>query len=80
MSGPLLYPTTAWAPNEAVQLVLEDVGTEAVMRIFDSLDADFRLSVPYIARVVRIDGLTAAPPPDVTTVVTGTTASAGNPP
>src|SRR4051794_13520220 len=75
ISGPLLYPTTAWAPNESVQLVLEDVGTEAVMRIFDSLDADFRLSVPYIARVVRIDGLRATPPPDVTAVVTGTTAS-----
>jgi hypothetical protein len=75
LSGPLLYPTTAWAPNESVQLVLEDVGTEAVMRIFDSLQTDYRLSVPYIARVVRIDGRTAMPPSEVTTVITGTTAS-----
>ena len=28
------------------------------MRTFDSLDASYRLSVPYVARIVRIDGPT----------------------
>jgi len=26
------------------------------MRTFDSLEADYRVSVPYIARVIRLDG------------------------
>jgi hypothetical protein len=76
VSGPLLYPTTSWAASEGVQFVLEDVGTEAVMRIFDSLEAEFRISVPYIVRVVRVDGTTVNAPPTVTSVVTGRTASA----
>jgi hypothetical protein len=52
------------------------------MRTFDSLQCDFRLSVPYIARIDMIsgsivpDGATGAepvtvPPPDATRVVTG---------
>lgn len=71
VSGPLLYPAADWATNEAVQLVLEEITTEALMRIFDSLPVDYKLSVAYIARVVRIDGRQAAPTPPATTVVTG---------
>jgi hypothetical protein len=55
LSGPLLDPTGGWAPVESIQLVLEEISTEAVMRTFDSLPTDYRLSVPYIARVLRID-------------------------
>jgi uncharacterized protein DUF4255 len=75
LSGPVLYPTTQWSQGEAVQLVLEDVSTEAIMRIFDSLQSDFRLSVPYIARIVRLDGAIVAPDPTVTAVVTGSVAA-----
>jgi Pvc16 N-terminal domain len=71
LSGPLLYPTGEWATGEAIQLVLEEVGTEAVMRTFDSLTAEFRLSIPYVARIVRVDGSTPAPSPPVTEAVTG---------
>jgi hypothetical protein len=46
------------------------------MRTFDSLPHDYKLSIPYVARVVRLDGLRAVPPPDVRTAVTGVTASA----
>ncbi len=74
LSGPILYPSADWAPNEAVQLVAEDVGTDSILRTFDSLQADFRLSVAYLARVVRLDGSAARPSPPVTTVVTGSTA------
>jgi hypothetical protein len=55
LAGPLLTPGGDWAPNESVQVVLEDVPTEWVMRTFDSLPVDFKLSVPYCARVVRVD-------------------------
>ncbi len=75
LSGPLLHPLTEWAPNETIQLMTEDLTTEAVMRTFDSLPTDYRLSVPYVARLVRIDGLTATPDPPVTTAVTGTVPS-----
>jgi hypothetical protein len=71
LSGPLLDPIADWAPNESVQLVLEDISTEAVMRTFDSLPTDYRLSVPYIARIVRIDSRVATPDGIVTTLIVG---------
>jgi hypothetical protein len=71
ISGPLLAPTADWAPNESVQVTIDDVGTETLLRIFDSIEGDFRLSVPYVARVIRIDGARARPSPPATTVVTG---------
>ncbi|SEP64232.1 Protein of unknown function [Solimonas aquatica] len=63
LSGPLLYaqatPHLADEPQaattEAVQVLLEEISTEALMRTFDSLPTDYRLTVPYVARVVRID-------------------------
>ena len=76
LAGPLLTPGGDWAPNEAVQLVLEEVPTEWVMRTFDSLPVDFKLSVPYCARVVRIDTRRAFGPGDVTSATTGLTPSA----
>jgi hypothetical protein len=57
-----------------VQLVLEEISTEAIMRTFDSLPTDYRLSIPYIARMVRIDSLTAVAQTPVTTVVSGSLA------
>jgi hypothetical protein len=74
LSGPTLYapslpqPDYATEPQsattDAVQVLLEEISTEALMRTFDSLPSDYRLSIPYIARVVRIDTLeTAIAPP-----------------
>jgi hypothetical protein len=54
-----------------VQLVLEEITTEAVMRTFDSLPHDYKLSIPYVARVVRLDALEAFPLPDVHEAVVG---------
>jgi hypothetical protein len=64
LSGPMLYapslpPAYADEPGVAatdtVQLIMEEISTEALMRTFDSLPGDYHLSVPYVARVVRID-------------------------
>jgi hypothetical protein len=71
LSGPLLYPAASWAPNEAVQVVLEEVSTESIMRIFDKLSTDYRPSVSYVARMTRVDGRVAAPLSDVTTAIAG---------
>lgn len=76
LSGPTLYspslPLPAYAtepqasPTDSVQIILEEISTEALMRTFDSLPSDYRLSIPYVARVVRIDTLeTAVTPPVV---------------
>jgi len=74
LSGPMLYspslPLPAYATEpqasttDSVQILLEEISTEALMRTFDSLPSDYRLSIPYIARVVRVDTLetTVTPP------------------
>jgi Pvc16 N-terminal domain len=71
LSGPLLHQSGSWEPNDSVHLLMDEISTEAVMRTFDSLAADYRISVPYIARVVRLDSQRAKPSPDVTTLVRG---------
>ena len=71
LSGPLLHPSADWAANETVQVVSEDIPPEAMLRAFDSLPTVYRLSVAYVARVVRIDGREATPTPPATTVVAG---------
>ncbi len=74
LAGPLLYepalPSPAYDDEpragsiDSVQVLLEEISTEALMRTFDSLPGDYHLSVPYVARVVRIDTLAelVAPP------------------
>jgi len=71
LSGPLLHSSGQWDGSESIQIVLEEVSTEAVMRTFDSLPTDYRLSVPYIARIMRLDGLVAAPQGPVITAIMG---------
>jgi hypothetical protein len=71
LSGPLLHPSTSWQANEALQIGPEDIGTDQLMRIFDSLEASFRASLPYRARVIRLDGTVGEPPPTVTDVILG---------
>jgi len=71
IAGPILFPdpTAQWAPNDAIQIVLEEISTEAVMRTFDSLPIDYKLSVPYLARVVRIDSKRVFASPTVDQVI-----------
>lgn len=75
LSGPLLDTThgAGFAPDEAVQIVPGDLGPDSIMRIWDTLDLNYRLSVPYVLRVVRLDsdGPPAGPP--VLTAAVGAT-------
>lgn len=80
LGGPLLFDYGEFSAGESVQVVLEDVSTEVVIRAFDSLPIDYKLSVPYIARIVRVDSRVAAPSPPVLTVVSGTSPSGAPPP
>jgi Pvc16 N-terminal domain len=71
LSGAQLLPDGDWSVGESVQLHLEDMPTDNLMRTFDSLRCDFRLSVPYIARVVVVSTDDGAAGPDVVTAVRG---------
>jgi hypothetical protein len=50
-----LSPEAEWSAADAVQLVPAELPTEDLMRIWDALTPPYRLSVSYIARMVRID-------------------------
>ena len=50
-----LSPEAGWRPDDQVHIVPVELSTEDMMRIWDSLLPNYRLSVSYIARVVRID-------------------------
>jgi len=42
-------------PEETVEVVAGQISNEELFRIWDVLPNDFQISVPYVARVVRID-------------------------
>ena len=44
-----------WQPEDRVQVIPTDLSLEDIMRIWDSLQPSYRLSVAYVARVVLID-------------------------
>jgi hypothetical protein len=50
-----LSPEAGWGPEEVIQIIPSELSTEDMMRIWDALDPAYRLSVSYIARMVRID-------------------------
>ncbi|KAF0956748.1 MULTISPECIES: DUF4255 domain-containing protein [Rhodococcus] len=71
VSGPRLHPSGGWDARDAIQVINEDLVTEDVLRTFDTLPTDFRLSVSYVARVTRIDAPDEPDHPDVVTAVRG---------
>lgn len=50
-----LSPEAEWSPGDAIQWIPAELSNEDIMRIWDALEPAYRLSVSYIARVVRID-------------------------
>jgi hypothetical protein len=50
-----LSPEAGWGANEVIQVIPAELSTEDVMRVWDALDPPYRLSVSYIARLVRLD-------------------------
>jgi hypothetical protein len=55
LDSSILTREAQWAPDEVIQLIPEEISNEDLMRIWDTLQPDYRLSLSYIARVVRID-------------------------
>ncbi|HEV3049350.1 MAG TPA: DUF4255 domain-containing protein [Longimicrobium sp.] len=50
-----LSPEGGWGPGDQVQVLIDDLSNEELMRMWDAVDPSYRLSVPLVARVVRID-------------------------
>lgn len=50
-----LAPEAGWGHDEVIQIVPSELATEDVMRIWDALTPSYRLSVSYVARLVRLD-------------------------
>lgn len=44
-------------PDETVEVIPGQLTNEELMRIWDDLDTEYQLSVPYMARVVRIESV-----------------------
>lgn len=55
LDGSILSAEAAWTSDDLIQLVPEEISTEDLMRIWDTLEPNYRLSLSYIARVIRIN-------------------------
>jgi hypothetical protein len=71
LTGPLLVPLATWADHEVIQVVPDETALDDMLRTFDALEAGFRLSIGYVARVVRLDGREPADLRPVHTVLRG---------
>lgn len=50
-----LSPEAGWSSEEVIQIIPSELPNDELMRIWDALEPAYRLSVPYVARLVRID-------------------------
>jgi hypothetical protein len=50
-----LTPEGGWSASDFVQLIPTEISTEDLMRIWDAIDPGYRISLSYVARVVRIE-------------------------
>jgi hypothetical protein len=55
LDSSILSADAAWGPGDVVNIIPEELTSEEIMRIWDTLEPKYRLSVTYVARVVRID-------------------------
>jgi len=50
-----LNPDAGWEADEVVHLIPSELSNEDMMRLWDAVTPSYRLSVSFIARIVRID-------------------------
>lgn len=62
LDSSLLSADGGWGAGEIVQLVPQDLQSDELLRIWESLEPSYRLSTCYVARTVLIE-LDAATPP-----------------
>lgn len=54
LSGSLLDANTEWQDNDAISICLESMTNEDMLRLWDSFEPAYHLSVPYMVRPVRL--------------------------
>lgn len=60
----------AWSGQERLQIIPEEMSTEDLMRVWDSLPGDYRLSSPYLIKTLRLEPVTdPTSGPPVTSIV-----------
>ena len=74
-----LSPEAGWGADEVVQIIPSELSIHDMMRIWDAFEPPYRLSVSYIARLVRLDPdqMVAGRPVVATRVGYGTAQPAG---
>lgn len=55
LDAAVLNAEAMWDADEVVHLIPSELSNEDMMRLWDALTPSYRLSVSYIARIVRID-------------------------
>ncbi|WP_127500921.1 DUF4255 domain-containing protein [Actinoplanes solisilvae] len=71
LTGPLLHGTGVWGAADSLQVVPDELALDSMSEAFQALTTDYRLSLPYVARVIRIDGLRRPTDEAVATVASG---------
>ena len=56
LTGPVLDTSGNWEPGDAVHVVADDLALDSMSEAFQALTTQYRLSLPYVARVIRIQG------------------------
>jgi Pvc16 N-terminal domain len=68
LTGPALDPSGEWEPGDAIHVVADDLALDSMSEAFEALTTKYRLSLPYVARVIRITGRPEAPVEGVATM------------
>jgi hypothetical protein len=54
LTGDLLAPGYPWEPSDALRVSIAQLSTEDMLRLWDSLEPPYQLSVPYLVRTARL--------------------------
>jgi hypothetical protein len=54
ITGPLLDPAYPWEPEDSLRVAINHLSTEDMLRLWDSLEPPYQLSVPYVVRTARL--------------------------
>lgn len=54
VSGALLDPAYTWDDADALKISVEPLANEDIIRLWDSLEPPYQLSIPYLVRTVRL--------------------------
>lgn len=73
LTGPMLDPSGDWDPGDAIQVVPDELSLDSISEAFQALTTDYKCYLPYVARVVVIDGDVEPVGPPVATVGAGLT-------